>query len=68
MQIFSGQIKSTSLVSATQIYVRRYQMMYRKLIMEAKRKEIDNYAFNAKNGTVTGWKLINKKSQEKSPK
>jgi hypothetical protein len=43
-------------------------MMYRKLIMEAKRKEIDNYAFNAKNGTVTGWKLINKKSQEKSPK
>jgi len=52
MQIFSGQRKNTSL-SETQIYLQRYQMMYRKLIKEAKRREIDNYAFNAKNGTVT---------------
>jgi len=36
-------------------------MMYRKLIKGAKRREIDNHAFNAKNGTVTVWQLINKK-------
>lgn len=34
-------------------------MMYWKLIKKAKRREIDNYAFNAKNGTVTVWQLIN---------
>jgi hypothetical protein len=50
MQIFSGQRQNTSHVNETQIYVRRYQMMYRKLIKEAKRGEIYNYAFNAKNG------------------
>jgi len=29
MQIFSDQRKNTCLVSETQTYVRRYQMMYR---------------------------------------
>jgi hypothetical protein len=42
-------------------------MMYRKLIKGAKRREIDNYAFNAKNGTVTVWQLINKKPRRNSP-
>lgn len=68
MQIFSGQRKITSLVSETQIYVWRYQMIYRKLIKGAKRREVDNYAFNANNGTVTVWQLINKISQEKISK
>jgi hypothetical protein len=42
-------------------------MMYRKLIKEAKRREIDNYAFNAKNGTLTVWQLINKKVRRNPP-
>jgi hypothetical protein len=43
-------------------------MIYRKLIKGAKRREVDNYAFNANSGTVTVWQLINKKSQEKISK
>jgi hypothetical protein len=52
MQILSGQRKNTSLVSETQTYVSSYQVTYRRLIKEADRRENDNYAFNAKNGTV----------------
>lgn len=67
MQIFSGQRKNTSLVSETPTYVRRYQIMYRKLIRETKRRENDNNAFNAKNGIVTVWQVINKKKSGNIP-
>jgi hypothetical protein len=64
MHIFSGQRKNTNFVSETPTYVRRNQIMYRKL----REEKMITMPLMQKNGTVTLWQVINKKSQELSPK
>jgi hypothetical protein len=42
--------------------VKKYQLIFRKVVKEAKKKEVDRYVLSAKNKNKALWKLINKES------
>jgi hypothetical protein len=41
-------------------YIKRYQIIYRRVLKEAKKKENDRFVMSAKNKTKAMWQLINK--------
>jgi hypothetical protein len=48
------------LTSETLSYIRNYQSILRKVIKEAKKREIDNHVLLSKNKTKTLWPCVNK--------
>jgi hypothetical protein len=43
-------------------YIKKYQLIFRKVIKETKKKEANRYVLSAKNKNKALWKLINKES------
>lgn len=43
-----------------QVYIKKYQMIYKRAIKEAKRRENDKYVLRANNKTKAIWHVINK--------
>jgi len=40
-------------------YIQNYQLIFRKVVKEAKRKETDRFILSAKNKNKALWKLVN---------
>jgi hypothetical protein len=51
--------RTTNLPVESLKYIRKYQLIFRKVVKEAKKKEVDRYVLSKKK---TMWKLINKES------
>jgi hypothetical protein len=57
---FLNRLKQTNSLSSKSLhYIKNYQTIYRKVIKEAKRMEVEKLVASAINKTKTMWKLIN---------
>jgi outer membrane lipoprotein-sorting protein len=54
--------RTTNLPAESLKYIKKYQLIFRKVVREAKKKEVDTYVLSAKNKNKALWKLINKES------
>jgi hypothetical protein len=52
--------RTTNLPVESLKYIKRYQLIFRKVVKEAKKKEVHRFVLSAKNKAL--WKLINKES------
>jgi hypothetical protein len=52
--------RSTNLTMESLNYFQNYQLIYRKVIKEAKRREADRHILSVKNENKALWKIINK--------
>jgi glycyl-tRNA synthetase beta subunit len=60
MRVINGLRKQYNLSREMEGYINRYEISYRRVIKEAKRKENDKYVFRANNKTKAMWHVINK--------
>jgi hypothetical protein len=58
--IFKRTEKYLNLSREAQDYINRYQIIYKRVMKEAKRRENDRYVLRAKNRTKAMWHIINK--------
>ena len=54
--------RTTNLSMESLKYIQNYQLIFRELVKEEKKKEIDRFVLSAKNKNKAKWKLINKES------
>jgi hypothetical protein len=66
MRFLSSLGKKATPMGILQVYISRYQTIYRRVIKEAKRRENDRYIFNAKNKTEAMWQVINRETGKTS--
>jgi hypothetical protein len=58
---FLWYIKRTTCISIEELkYIQNYQRIFRKVVIEAKKKEADRFVLSSKNKNKALWKLINK--------
>jgi hypothetical protein len=60
MRVLNGLRKEYNLTREMQEYMKRYQIIYKRVIKKAKRRENDKYIFRANNKTKAVWYVINK--------
>ena len=60
MHFLNNLRKNTNLTTDTKDNITRYQVIYKRVIREAKKRENDKYVLNAKNKTKAMWQIINK--------
>jgi hypothetical protein len=54
--------RTTNLSMESLKNIQNYQLIFRKVVKEAKKKEVDRYVLSAKNKNKALWKLLNKES------
>jgi hypothetical protein len=59
MRILDKQRKEMKLGKEDCQFIKNYRRIYRKVIIEAKKRDNDNYIANAKNKTKASWQVIN---------
>jgi hypothetical protein len=62
MRVLNTLKQRTALSVETLNYINRYQRIYNRVILEAKKRHNDKYLENASNPNKTIWQIINKKS------
>jgi prephenate dehydratase len=60
MHFLNNLRKNTNLTTDTKDNITRYQVIHKRVIREAKKRENDKYVLNAKNKTKAMWQIINK--------
>jgi hypothetical protein len=68
LRLLCNMKRTTNLLEKSLKYIKKYQLIFRKVVKEAKKKEADRYVMSAKNKNMALWKLINKEfgnSQQK---
>jgi hypothetical protein len=58
--LFNVLRKQYSLSREMQVYIKRYQIIYKRVIKEAKRRENNKYDLRANNKTKVMWHVTNK--------
>jgi L-rhamnose mutarotase len=59
MRVLNGLRKQYNLSREMEEYIKRYEIIYKIVIKEAKRKGNDKYVFRANNKTKVLWHVIN---------
>jgi hypothetical protein len=60
MLVLNGLKKQYNLSREMQEYMKRYQIIYKRVIEKAKRRENDKYSFRGNNEAKVMWHVINK--------
>jgi len=62
LQLLCNIKRTTNLSMESLNYIHIYQLIFRKVVIEAKKKVMDRFVLSAKNKNKALWKLINKET------
>jgi hypothetical protein len=62
LRVLNNIKRSIDLSMGSLKYIQKYQLIYRKVVKEAKRKEADRFIQTAKNKSKALWKLVNRET------